>query len=380
MTFSLPIDPTEVRALLEDKYGNPGSCDMTPYERVDAAIRRQPPDRVPFDFWAVPETIQKMKDYLRVETEEELLRLLGVDCRWVEPVYIGPPLEVLEDGTFYDANGSHRRVVSNAYSSYEEYASYPLADCKTADQVRSWGRWARTEYFDWDGLAVKIETLQTPVPYHLTGWVGGIFESAWSLYGLDRFLTDLIEAPEVPCAIMDGFTDLFIANFENMMRVAKGKIDLVYTYDDVAMQNGLLMSPRMWRKYVLPRHQRLNRMIKDYGVHIMYHSCGAIYPLVRELIDEMHIDVLNPLQPRAKGMDMQRLKDEFGGEIAFHGGIDLQHTLPYGSQQDVVDEVEQRCRVLGDGGGYICTSAHYIQADVPVENILAMYLAPREMK
>jgi uroporphyrinogen decarboxylase len=161
------------------------------------------------------------------------------------------------------------------------------------------------------------------------------------------------------------------------MRVAKGKIKLVYTYDDVAMQNGLMMSPKMWRKFILPRHQRLNQVIKDHGVKIMYHSCGAIYPLVRALIDEMHIDILNPLQPRAKDMDMARIKSEFGREIAFHGGVDLQHTLPYGTQQDVVDEVRGLCSVLGVGGGYICTSAHYIQADVPVENILALYLASR---
>jgi uroporphyrinogen decarboxylase len=137
------------------------------------------------------------------------------------------------------------------------------------------------------------------------------------------------------------------------------------------------MSPKMWRKYILPRHQRLNRVIKDHSVRIMYHSCGAIYPLINELIDEMHIDILNPLQPRAKGMDMARIKNEFGDRIAFHGGVDLQQTLPYGTQQEVVDEVTGLCHVLGKGGGYICTSAHYIQADVPVENILALYLAPR---
>lgn len=161
------------------------------------------------------------------------------------------------------------------------------------------------------------------------------------------------------------------------MEVAKGQIELVYTYDDVAIQNSLLMSPRMWRKFILPRHQRLNKVIKEYGVKIMYHSCGAVYPLIRPWIDEMGIDILNPLQPRAKGMDMEKIKAEFGKEIAFHGGVDLQHTLPYGSQQDVVDEVRHLCNALGRGGGYICTSAHYIQADVPVENIIALYLAPR---
>lgn len=378
MNFQLPADPQDVRALLEERFGNPAADPMTPYERADTAIRLQKPDRVPFDFWGVPETIEKLQRYLGVETEEQMLRLLGIDLRLVAPDYIGPEPEVLEDGSFYNILGSHRRLVSNEFSTYEEYASFPLAKCKTADEVRSWKKWAHTEYFDWNSLPPKIAEINSGVPYHVRYEVGGIFESSWGLYGLDKFLTDLYDNPEVPCAIMDGFTDLFIANFENLMRVAKGQIELVYTYDDVAMQNGLMMSPRMWRKFILPRHQRLNQVIKDHGVRIMYHSCGAIYSLIGELIDEMHIDILNPLQPRAKDMDMARIKREFGGRIAFHGGVDLQHTLPNGTQQEVVDEVRGLCTVLGAGGGYICTSAHYIQADVPVENIVSMYLASRE--
>lgn len=176
---------------------------------------------------------------------------------------------------------------------------------------------------------------------------------------------------------MDCYTDLMIENVHRMMAAAGGMIDMVYTYDDIAAQNGLLMSPAMWRKYLLPRHQRLNKIIKQYGVKILYHSCGAVFPLIGALIDEMGIDALNPLQPRARGMDMARIKADFGSRIAFHGGIDLQHTLPYGTQDEVNAEVRQRCAVLGQGGGYICTAAHYIQADVPVENILAMYLADR---
>jgi uroporphyrinogen decarboxylase len=121
----------------------------------------------------------------------------------------------------------------------------------------------------------------------------------------------------------------------------------------------------------------LNATIKKHGLKILYHSCGAIYPLISDLIQEMGIDVLNPLQPRAAGMDMARIKAEFGGQIAFHGGIDLQETMPFGSPDDVRHEVSERIRILGKGGGYICTTAHYIQADTPIENIIALYTAVR---
>ncbi len=142
-----------------------------------------------------------------------------------------------------------------------------------------------------------------------------------------------------------------------------------------------MISPQIWRKHILPRRQRLNAAIRAtaHPVQVMYHSCGAIYPLIGALIDEMGIDVLNPLQPRAAGMDTARIKSEFGRRLSFHGAIDIQHTLPKGRPDEVQAEVQGQCRILGRGGGYICTSAHYLQADTPLENIVAMYTTPREL-
>lgn len=377
MPAIVPTDPMEVRNLLEKKYGHPEKERMSPFERVSTAVQLQQPDRVPFDFWAVPETIQKLKTYLNAKDEEELLQLLGIDCRIISPDYIGPEPEKLPDGRYYSRWGSLRRSVRNEYSCYEEYAGFPLAEAKTRAEVETWSKWPRPEYFDWSRLVQKIQDVNSRTRYHIRVDVGGIFESSWGLYGLDRFLTGLFDNPDVPCAIMDCYTDLMIGNVHRMMAAGAGHIDMVYTYDDVAVQNSLMMSPAMWRKFILPRHLRLNHVIKEYRVKILYHSCGAIYPLIKPLIEEMGIDVLNPLQPRARWMDMAKIKGEFGGKIGFHGGIDLQETLPFGTQQDVVAEVRDRCNVLGKGGGFICTSAHYIQADVPVENIAAMYLAPR---
>ncbi len=376
----VPSDPIEARQLLETRYFHPEQQPVSPYERVNDALNHRQPDRVPFDFWAVPETIVKLKSFLNAQNEEELLQLLGIDCRIIQPNYVGPRPEEFADGTYYTQWGSHRRVVRNEYSLYEEYASYPLSEAQSRAEVESWPRWPRPEYFDWSRLVDKIQAVNARVRYHIRVDVGGIFESSWALYGLERFLTALYDSPEIPCAIMDCYTDLMIQNVHRMMAAGHGLIDMVYTYDDVAVQNGLMMSPAMWRSYILPRHQRLNQVIKHYGVKILYHSCGAIYPLIRPLIEEMGIDALNPLQPRARSMDMARIKSEYGAQIAFHGGIDLQQTLPYGSQEEVAAEVRERCNILGKGGGYICTSAHYIQADVPVENILAMYLADRKVE
>jgi uroporphyrinogen decarboxylase len=353
------------------------------------ALAHRQPDRVPFDFWAVPEVWEKLRLALGVDDtldeassrDEEVLRLLGIDCRMVTPQYTGAKARKLPDGTYIDAWGTHRREVTNEFSTYGEYASHPLAGAETVADVLNWD-WASPDDWDVSGVRAQCERLNAGVRYHLRYEVGGIFEWAWALRGFERFLLDLAEKPDIACAIMDRFTDIYIENTLRVIEAAGGLLDMVYTYDDVGTQNGLLVSPRMWRKYILPRHQRLNAAIRtvNYPIQIMYHSCGAIFPLIGPFIDEMGIDVLNPLQPRAAGMDMARIKAEFGDRLSFHGGIDIQRTLPHGTPDEVQAEVRERCSLLGRGGGYICTSAHHIQADAPLENIIAMYCTPRELE
>ena len=367
----------EIRSKLETLFSFHKEEKMSPYQRVSAAVNRHIPDRVPFDFWAVPEMISSLKCLLDAKDDEELLQLLGIDCRIITPIYIGPEPLKLTDGSFYSIWGSHRKLFSNEFSTYEEYASYPLAETKSVAEVETWSKWPKTNYWDWKTVVPEIRKVNKTTRYHIRYDIGGIFESAWGIYGLDRFLTELYDHPEIPCAIMDCYTDLMISNVHSLMSEAQGLIDIVYTYDDVATQNSLLLSPAMWRKFILPRHLRLNKVIKSYGLKILYHSCGAIYPLIEPLVEEMGIDVLNPLQPRAAKMDMEKIKSEFGSRIAFHGGIDLQQTMSQGTPTDVKNEVADRIRVLGNGGGYICTTAHYIQADTPLENVIALYSAPR---
>jgi len=345
------------------------------------ALAHRVPDRVPFDFWAVPEVWENLRKSLQT-SDEEVLRLLGVDCRMVAPRYVGTKARELPDGTFVDAWGTHRRNVTNEFSTYGEYAGHPLGEAETVDDVLSWD-WASPDDWDVSGVRQQCERLNSSngLRYHLRYEVGGIFEWSWALRGFERFLLDLAENPGVACAIMDRFTDIYIENTVRVIEAAGGLLDMVYTYDDVGIQNGLLMSPRMWRKYILPRHQRLNSAIRAarYPVKIMYHSCGAVFPLIGPFVDEMGIDVLNPLQPRAAGMDLARIKTEFGDRLSFHGAVDIQHTLPHGTPDEVRSEVRERCELLGRGGGYICTSAHYIQADTPLENIVAMYTTRREL-
>jgi len=343
------------------------------------ALRHEEPDRVPFDFYGVPEVWTAMRSALAVESDEELLQLLGIDCRVVEPEYVGPAPVQQPDGTYFDAWGAHRRIVANQFSVYDEYAGHPLADAQSVEDVESWGGWASPDHWDVSVLPERIIEVQAQGPFHLRYVVGGVFEWSWALRGLEQFLIDLVLQPEIPGAIMDCFTDLYIANVTKALEVSNGAIDMVYTYDDVGTQRGLMMSKKMWREHILPRHQRLNSAIRRYPVRIMHHVCGAVFPLIGAYAEEMGIDVLNPLQPRATGMDMTRIKHEHGQILTFHGAVDIQHTLPHGTPESVQAEVRERCELLGRGGGYICAPAHHIQADTPVENIIAMYTTSREI-
>ena len=156
---------------------------------------------------------------------------------------------------------------------------------------------------------------------------------------------------------------------------------MVVEADDLGTQERPLISPDLYRKRIKPRHRRIFETIRKASAHkvfIFFHSCGSIRELIGDLI-EIGVDALNPVQVSAKGMDTKRLKAEFGGELCFWGGgVDTQRVLPYGSPRQVKDEVRRRIEDLAPGGGFVFSAVHNIQADVPPENIMAMWEALQE--
>jgi uroporphyrinogen decarboxylase len=353
-----------------------GPGKLTPRERVRTALDHVEPDRAPADLWAVPELWTRLQEYFGVDSRNEVLLRLDVDLRWVAPQYVGPIIS-LPGAIVSNPYGSLRRTVQHTYGSYEEHAGYPLLNARTPADVDAWA-WPRPGYWDLDAVEDQLAELDRQGEFWICYDAGGIYERSWELRGLEQFLTDLIVNPELACAIMDRMTDLYIACARRVFERFRGRIHMAYTWDDLAHQHGLFVSPAMWRRYILPRHLRLNAVLRSYGVKIMYHCCGAMYPFIRPLVEEMGIDVLNPLQPRADGMDLSRIKTEFGARLAFHGAVDIQHTMPHGTAQDVRAEVRERCRILGKGGGYILASSHALQNDTPLENVLSLYRTPRD--
>jgi uroporphyrinogen decarboxylase len=370
-------NPKQVKKMLLEMWGNQANEPMTPYERILRSLAHKQPDRVPFDYFAVPELTRELIDIFDLNDEEDLLQLLGSDGRRLVGNYRFNKDSELPDGSYYDTWGSHRRIVRNETSQYDEIASFPLADYCTRDEIYNYRRWPDPKKWDWNGLLDNVKKLNQRTRYYYRLHIGGIFETAWALYGMEKFLMDLYLKSEIPCAIMDKITDILVENVRNIRDTMGDNISMIATYDDVASQEGLIISPDLWRKYIMPRHERVSKEIKKCGYKFFFHSCGSVAEIVPDFIAEMGIDMLDPLQPRAKGMDLEMLKNRYGNNLSFHGGVDLQHTMPFGTTRDVQKETEWLCRILGKSGGYICSGAHHLQADTPWQNVAALYSTKR---
>lgn len=385
------------------------SKQLSHQERVKAAIRHEDTDKIPCDFLATSEVWDQMVAHFKPDTtgledmdwlspeREALLRMLDVDCRLFSyDTFCNPPQEmtkpgaridwwrtlirstpnrmwrqVTPDGLLHDIWGVQYQVEAHAFGQYEAIANWVLANATSLSDLKD-HPWPSPDWWDFSELPAMIERLQQDGPFHVRFRLGSFFEQAWALRGLEQFMLDIVIDPSIPAFIMDRILEVHLDNLKSVLDLAGDKLDMVYTYDDVATQKSLMISPKAWRELVKPRHQKILDLIHSYDKPAMYHCDGAVAPLIPELI-EMGVNVLNPIQPDAAGMEPSSLKEQYGRQMTFHGGIDIIKTLPRGTTEQVQQEVKARVKILGKGGGYIMCSSHHIQPDTPLENVLAMY-------
>ena len=341
-------------------------------ERVRLALEHKETDRCPIAMVCSginPPARGHLDAFLRRARGIDLQSYLDglLDVRSVGPAYVGPPLHPRED-----IWGVVRKRVDNpAGGWYDEIDVYPLAEVSSPAELET-HRWPSTEWYDYSSLPARIAAANRDQEHCLMVSNGNLFETAWYMRGFQRMFEDMVLHPELFHAVMERVTRFYVAHFHKMLAAADGKVDLAFTADDIAGQNGLLLSTAMWEEYLKPYHVRLNAAIHAFGVKVIYHTDGAATEAVEGLIDA-GIDVLQALQFSAVGMDPAVLKDRFGDRLCFEGGVSVQTTLPFGTPDDVRAEVEDLIRVLGKGGGYILGPSHAIQAGTPPENIVAMY-------
>lgn len=231
-------------------------------------------------------------------------------------------------------------------------------------------------------LAEGARQLRSRTDRAIIGLFGGnLLETGQFLYRIDRFLMLLAENPARAHAFLDRLVEIHLANLELYLAAVGDSIDIILFGDDLGTQGGPQISPRMYREFFKPRHARMWRRAKELAnVKVMLHCCGGIRPLIPDLI-EAGLDATNPVQISCAGMGAAGLKRDFGNRLAlWGGGCDTQWVLPHASPEEVRQHVRQQLAILSPGGGFIFQQVHNILADVPVENVIAMFQAVGEVK
>ncbi len=346
---------------------------MTPKQRVLDAIDHKHTDRTPLDLWVTKEVMAKLCDHFKVNEADDVMEELGIDIRLVEPKYVGPPLEESPEGKVKDIWGVTRQRVEYSEGSYLEMDEYPLDGDISVSDIENY-TWPDPDHYDYSVIPRTCEKYGDYAILNVGNRLNrtSVLKAAMYLRGMQQLMIDMALDPPLVDALLDKITSYYLAHNERIFKAGEGLIDIFMMGDDFGTQKGLLISAEMFRRYFAPRLKEFATQAKSYGMKVMLHSCGGVRELIPDIID-IGVDILNPVQTNAKGMIPEELKAEFGDKLCFHGGIDIQHTLPFGTVADVEREVKDRIRVLGKDGGYILVSTHNIQTDTPIENIMKMY-------
>lgn len=358
---------------------------MDSRERTFRALAFEEPDRVPTDLW-VSDGFKRKAAQAGRPINDEFLDRHDVDLRYIAgPAYTGPRLRTFGPGVDEDIWGVRRRLVevptAGGAETYREVAWSPLAEARTVDEVEGYGHWPSPDWFDYRGLEAQCAAIrdQGRVAVFMGDRLNRLAQLKPAMYlrGVDQILLDFALNPELAEAILGRIRAFYCAYAERIFEAAQGKLDLLLTGDDFGQQTGPLVSPEMWRRFLGDGFAAYIACAKAYGVRVIHHTCGSVAPLIPDMIAR-GLDVLQSLQPEAAGMEAGALKKAFGDRLAFHGGISIQRTLPFGTTDDVREEVRCRVEALAPGGGYILCTSHNIQADTPIENLDALLCAYRD--
>jgi len=367
-------------------------AETTHRDRVLAALDHRETDRVPIDFGGTFTTsiyhsaYERLKTHLKLDHEtriystlrrlavpdETMLQRFDIDTRLVGLGAYAGDQHAIDEDTYLDEWGT---TWKKAEDGHYLYVDGPFFGQKKPDiEAMVSGNWPDPEnpgYYA--GLRERAETARATGCAVILNMPIGVVHQGQFLRNFGDWLKDLYRNRAFSEAMMDTIAERWIAVAENALDIVGDDVDIVFLGDDLASQAAPLFDPQIYRDLIKPRHERMIASVKAKAdVKVLYHSCGAVAPLINDLVD-IGVDALNPVQVTATGMDPADLKDRFGDKITFWGGINTQEVLPFGSADEVRAEVRRIIDILGRGGGFVLNSVHNIQDDVPAENIIAMF-------
>lgn len=341
---------------------------MTPRERIRAVLEGTQPDRVPFDIWYTPEVKDQLMGYFDVADEMEFWRLLNLD----KIVMLDAPyLDIGQPMT--NEWGSGIRTVNHGLGgSYEEVVYYPLAEATTVDEVLSHS-WPKAEKFDYAALSHSCAQHA-----HWTRMLTfiSLFEIYCKLRPMDQSLMDLYMEEDLADALITKIWSIQSEYIERAFAECGNMIDIVYLSDDMGMQDRQLIGEDVWEARLATPYRKLIEQIHSHGAKVFYHSDGAAFPIIKRMV-ELGVDVINPIQHTCPGMEADHLIEAFKAKVAFHGAVENQYILPFGTPEEVKREVREAIQTLGKYGRYICAPCHNLQPGTPIENILALFNTER---
>jgi uroporphyrinogen decarboxylase len=348
---------------------------MNSKERILACTKREKTDRPATGLRCTPEAWEKLRNYLNVKTNNEVLDILDIDLRWVSVPFIGPEersaIPLGTEGT--DFWGCHTRKAENEFNAYLEFDYHPLAEAKTLDDIENHD-WPSLEWWDYSAIKTAIERENIKEPRAIMYFCGGAFETPWYLRGLEQFLMDFYGNPEILEAICSKVEIFYRNRALRVLNSAEGGIDIIGSGGDIGAERGMMLDPDMWRKHIKPYTGSLISTFKKMGLATFYHSCGSLVPVIGDLI-ECGLDILDPIQVSAAGMKPEEIAPKFGSYLSFHGAIDEVHLLPQATADEVRCETTRIINILGKNNGFIIAPSHQVQGDTPPENIVAIYEA-----
>ena len=340
---------------------------MNAKERTLRAISHKEADRVPmFMDCTTEDVLAALIRHVGAGEEEDMLRRLHIDCRWCTCTQDFQPVNVYAAGSYVDLWGVEKTLYGGIP------IKHPLAHAETLKDLEDYPAWPTPDQIDFDALIRRMELF----PDHCVfgGMWGPFSEQAMLMVGFEKYMVLMAEAPKLVDYLLDRTCAFYLQCDRIIFERARDRMQIFFMGDDYGGQQGLLYSPKMWRRFVKPRLRQIYGQAKHYGYSVMHHSCGSIAGLLDDLI-EIGLDGIHPIQVTAKGMEPRVLKRDFGRQLYFAGSIDAMRTLISGTHAEIEAQVRDRIEVLGQGGGFLFGPSQGFLPEIPVGNIALMYEA-----